>query len=105
MSRFLTRFGIRVYFFDIEGGNQMGKILNTFTMRVSTCINDFAFENDFNGYTGVHVEHGAFGGEPIFSDEAIADSSIDSMDRIISNFVQCSKRLKIRKRINMAMQI
>ena len=66
------------------GRRKMGELLNTQTSDVSTKINDFAFEFDFDGATGVRVD--AFQGEPVFSDEATAGSSIDELDRIKNIF-------------------
>lgn len=70
----------------LEGQKYMGKFLNNVSTSVSTYLNDFAFEYDFDGFNGVHNERAALHGKPIFSDEAIANSSIDSTDRIENIF-------------------
>ena len=68
------------------GRKQMGRLLNTFHLQVSSAVSDFAFEHDFDGHSGVSIERGAIGGEPIFSDEVIAGSSFEDMDRIRNIF-------------------
>ena len=67
-----------------RGRKQMGRLLNTFHTQVSTAINDFAFENDFDGYVGIRTE--GLGGEPLFLDETITDASFEQIDRIRNIF-------------------
>ena len=68
-----------------RGREQMGGLLNVFPTDVSTAVNDFAFENDFDGHEGICTEI-VSSREPVFSGETITNTSFEEINRVRNIF-------------------